>query len=261
MAFFSLLFGIGIGAAAVIGLSGNNTADDARIPHGVGSASIISEDRTEPVLSYKSPQAIEKELNKDHTGKPDRSMADANSENHKPKATTTCEGNNPSCGNKPRAKRTPAANEALAIGRAPLGRSDASAGMISAAPLESSERAQSTGSEAATAADRLNPDRPMNKKLHKIVPNRPPQGAPDYRDARGASRIGGGYNRPAGELDRAYALDRSNGSRGFWDWSRWTVANRCHTVCGALSSIEPFVGRRRMSVKTRAIESYKRLMQ
>jgi putative ABC transport system substrate-binding protein len=33
-----------------------------------------------------------------------------------------------------------------------------------------------------------------------------------------------GYNRPAGELDRAYALDRSYGSRGFWDWSRWTVA-------------------------------------
>lgn len=215
MAFFSLLFGIGIGAAAVIALSGNNTANDARVPHGVGSASIISEDRTEPVLSYKSPQAIEEQLNKDHTG----SRTDPRL-TPKPKATTTCEGNNSSCGNKPRAKRTPAANEALAIGRAPLGRSDASAGMISAAPLESSERAQSTGSEAATAADRLNPDRPMNKKLHKIVRNRPPQGAPDYRDARGASRIGGGYNRPAGELDRAYALDRSNGSRGFWDWSR-----------------------------------------
>jgi hypothetical protein len=220
MAFFSLLFGTGIGAAAVIALSGNNTADDARLPHGVGSASIISEDRTEPVLSYKSPQASEKELNKDHTGKPDRSTADSNSENHKPKATTTCEGNNSSCGNKPRAKRTPAANEALAIGRAPLGRSDASAGMISAAPLGSSERAQSTGSEAAAAADRLNSDRPMNKKLDKIVRNRPPQGAPDYRDARGASPIGRGYNRPSGELDRAYALDRSYGSRGFWDWSR-----------------------------------------
>jgi hypothetical protein len=200
MAFFSLLFGIGIGAAAVIALSGNNTADDARVSHGVDSASIISEDRTEPVLSYKSPQAIEEE-------------------NYKPKATTTCEGNNSSCGNKPRAKRTPAANEALAIGRAPLGRSDASAGMISAAPLESSERAQSTGSEAA-AADRLNSHRPMNKKLDKIVRDRPPQGAPDYRDARGASRTGRGYKRPAGELDRAYALDRSNGSRGFWEWSR-----------------------------------------
>jgi hypothetical protein len=43
-----------------------------------------------------SPQAIERDLNNDHSGKPDRSTADANSENHKPKATTTCEGNNPS---------------------------------------------------------------------------------------------------------------------------------------------------------------------
>jgi hypothetical protein len=33
MASFSLLFGIGIGAAAVIALSGNNTADDAQVPH------------------------------------------------------------------------------------------------------------------------------------------------------------------------------------------------------------------------------------
>ena len=56
MAFFSVLFGIGIGAAAVITLSGNNTADNARVPHGVGSASVISEDRTEPVLGYNSPQ-------------------------------------------------------------------------------------------------------------------------------------------------------------------------------------------------------------
>jgi hypothetical protein len=215
--FFSLLFGIGIGAAAVIALSGNNTADDAQGPHGEGSASIISEDRTEPVLSSKSPQAIERELNNDYSGKPDRSTADANSENYKPKATTTCEGNNPSCADKPRAKRTPAANEALAIGRAPLGRSDASAGMISAA---SSERAQSTGSDGSEVVDRLNSDRPMNKKPHKIVRNRPLQDAPDYRDARGASRIGRGYNRPAGELDHAYALDRSYGSRGFWDWSR-----------------------------------------
>jgi hypothetical protein len=216
MAFFSLLFGIGIGVAAVIALNGNNPVDE----HGVGSASVINEDRIEPVLSYQSPPAagIEKELNKDHTGKPDRSTADANSENHKPKATTTCEDNNSSCGNKPRTKQTLAANEALAIGRAPLGRPAASA-PIPAAPLESSERAQSTGGEAA-AADRLNSDRPMNKKLHKIVRSRPTQSAPYRRDVRGASRIGRGYNRPAGELDRPYALDRSYGSRGFWDWAR-----------------------------------------
>jgi hypothetical protein len=219
MAFFSVLLGIAIGAAAVIAFSGNSPVAEP----GVGSASGMSEDRTEPVQSYQSARAagIEKELNKEHTGALDRSTAEANSEDHKPKATTTCEDNNSSCGtigNKPRMKRTPAANEALAIGRAPLGRPAASAPIL-AAPLESSERARSTGGEAA-AADRLNSDRPVNKKLHKIGRSRPPQAAPYYRDAREASRIGRRYDRPAGELDRAYALDRSYGSRGFWDWSR-----------------------------------------
>ena len=42
MVFFSVLFGIGIGASAVIALSGNKTADDARVPHEVGSGSVIS---------------------------------------------------------------------------------------------------------------------------------------------------------------------------------------------------------------------------
>jgi hypothetical protein len=127
MAFFSVLFGIGIGAAAVITLSGNNTADNARVPHGVGSASVISEDRTEPVLGYNSPQpaGIEKELDKDHTSKSEGGKVQVNSENHKLDATTTCEGNNPSCGNIPpraskrRVIRTPAANDAVAIGRVP----------------------------------------------------------------------------------------------------------------------------------------------
>jgi hypothetical protein len=46
MAFFSVLFGIGIGVAAVIALGGNKTADKSRVPHGVDSASVISEART-----------------------------------------------------------------------------------------------------------------------------------------------------------------------------------------------------------------------
>jgi hypothetical protein len=56
-AFLSVLFGIGIGAAAVIALSGNETADDARVSHAVGSTSVISEDWTEPAAG------IEKERN------------------------------------------------------------------------------------------------------------------------------------------------------------------------------------------------------
>src|SRR2546421_6823584 len=93
-AFFSVLFGIGIGAAAVIALSGNNNGDDTRGPHGGRSASVISEEPTEIVLDENSPQpaGIEKSVNKDHTSKPNGSTAEANSENRKTNATTTCEG-------------------------------------------------------------------------------------------------------------------------------------------------------------------------
>ena len=217
MAFFSVLLGIGIGAAAVIAFSGTKTADDARVQHGVGSASLVSEERTEPLLGYNSSQAagIEKELNKQHTSKMDVATD----------AGTTCEGNNSSCGNstpvsrKPRPMRMPAA-DALAIVPVPRSRPDASAEMTSLAPSASEGAHLTRGQSEDAAADRVNADRVMNKKRHKIVRGPPPQDAPNYRDGRGAVRIGRGYNRPAGELDRAYALDRSYGSRGFWDWSR-----------------------------------------
>jgi hypothetical protein len=166
---------------------------------------------------------------KDHTSKSDGTKAQVNSENDKPNATTTCEGTNPSCGttsppaSRPRAMRKPAANEGVAIGRAPLGRPGAPAEMPSVAPAVSSERAleQSTaGRSEEAAADPGSPDRLVNKNPHKTVPRRPREGAANYRNDRGVSRIGRGYYRPAGALDRAYALDRSYGPKGFWDWSR-----------------------------------------
>jgi hypothetical protein len=49
-AFVSVLFGIGIGAAAVVALSRNNNGDDARVSHGVSSASVVSDN---------SPQAAD----------------------------------------------------------------------------------------------------------------------------------------------------------------------------------------------------------
>jgi hypothetical protein len=219
MAFFSVLFGIGVGAAAVIALTGNKTADDARVS-GVSSASVISEQPTEPLVGNEV---------KDHTSESDGTKAQVNSENRKPNAATTCEGNNLSCStilphaSKPRTMRTPAGNDALAIGRAPLGRPDASAGMTLMAPSESSERAleQSTvGRSEEASADLRSPDRLMDKKIHKSARSRPRERAANYRDDRGASRIGRGYDRPGGELDRAYAIDRSYGPKGFWDWSR-----------------------------------------
>jgi hypothetical protein len=230
MAFFSVLFGIVIGAAAVITLSGNNTADNARVPHGVGSASVISDDRTEPVSGYNSPQAagIEKELNTDHTRKSEGGNAQVNSENHKIDGTTTCEGNNPSCGNVPsraskrRVIRTPAANDAVAIGRVPLGRPDGSPGTTSVAPWATSEAHPAEGRSEDGAADRISSNRLMDQKPHKLASgqNQPQQDAANYRDARGSSRISRRYTKPAGELDRSYALDRSYGPKGFWDWSR-----------------------------------------
>ena len=134
MAFFSVLIGIGIGAATVIALSGNKTADDARVS-GVSSVSVKSEQPTEAVLGYNRQREaeIDNEV-MDRTSKSDGTKDQANSENHKTDATTTCEGNNLSCGNIPprasrsRAMRIPAASGALAIGRAPLGRPDASRG-------------------------------------------------------------------------------------------------------------------------------------
>jgi hypothetical protein len=222
-AFFSVLVGIGIGAAAVITLSGNNTADNARVPHGVGSASVISEDRTEPVLGYNSPQAasIEQGLNKDHTSKSEGGKAQVNSENHKIDATTTCEGNNPSCGNIParaskrRGIRTPAANDAVAIGRVPLGRPDGSPGTTSVAPRATSEAHPTEGRSEDGAADRISSNRLMDQKPHTLASGQNRQDAASYRDARARSRISRG-----GELDRSYALDRSYGPKGFWDWSR-----------------------------------------
>ena len=230
MVFFLMLFGIGIGGAAVITLGENNTADNARVPHGVGSASVINEDRTEPVLGYNSPQAagIEKELNKDHTSKSEESKAQVNSdENHKVDAITSCEGNNPSCGNIPpraskrRMIRTPAANDAVAIGRVLIGRPDGSLGTTSVAPSATSETHPAENRSEDGAADRISSNRLMDQKPHKLAigQNRPRQDAASYRDARGGSRAIRGYNGPAGELDRSYALDRS-GLKGFWDWSR-----------------------------------------
>jgi hypothetical protein len=102
-ALLSLLFGIGIGAAAVIALSGNNNGDETQGLQGVGSRSITSEEPTETVLRYNSPQAagLEKRVNKENTSKWDGSTAQANSENRKTDATTACEGNNSGCPNVP----------------------------------------------------------------------------------------------------------------------------------------------------------------
>jgi hypothetical protein len=211
MVFFSGLLGIAVGAAAVIALSGNKNLDDAQIS-GLSSASVINEEPTEQGDEVK-----------EHTSKSPGTKAQVNSEANKYNATTTCEGTNP-CGSitlprasKSRATRMPAANEAVAIGRAPLGRS--STEMAAVVPTISSERAQSTaGTSEETTADHGVFKPIMDRKPHNSARIRLREHAANYRDHRGASRIGRAYERRA--LDHAYALDRSSGPNGFWNWSR-----------------------------------------
>jgi hypothetical protein len=232
MAFFSVLFGIGIGAAAVLALSRNNNADDGPVSRGVSSASVISEQAAEAVLGDNNPQAasIANEVNKADTSKPDGSTTDANSESNKTDAQTTCGDNNSACRNlppagKPRGKEMPAANDALAIGRAPIGRPDASLAPMPATPSASSERAleHSTGDRSEDrAGDPPDSKHLTHKKRYKTArnPHRPRQDAPNYRENRAASWNGRGYDSPVRALGRAYSLDRSFGQRSFWDWSR-----------------------------------------
>src|SRR5262245_32535460 len=119
--------------------------------------------------------------------------------------------------------RKPAANDAVAIGRVPLGRPGAPTEMLSVAPSESSERAlerSAAGHSEEAAADPGSPDRLMDKKPRMRARSQTRERAANYRNNRGVSRIGRGYERPRGEVDRTYALDRSYGPKGFWDWSR-----------------------------------------
>jgi hypothetical protein len=210
-AFFSLLFGIAIGTAAVIALSRTNNGDDMRGLHGGISASVISEEPTEAVLGDNGPRAasIEKRANKDPISKLNGSTADANSENRKTNPTMTCESNNSVCRNVPPPAGKPSATQ-----------TPATVATTSAAPSTSSEPT----SEHSTAAhsEDWTGDPPQSKPLtHKKPsktarnPNRLRREAPNYREDRAASRT-----RPVGELGRAYSFDRSFGRTGFWDWSR-----------------------------------------
>jgi hypothetical protein len=173
MACFSVLLGIAIGAAAVIALSGNNDADDAGASHRLSSASGPGEQWAQPVLSYNGQQAagIEKTVN---PSKPSRSTAEA-AENQEMNAATICANSNSSCGNvpprstKPRGKQMPAANDALAIGRAPIGRPDAT---TPAAPSASSERVTRTFHRGPFRRPRRRPASLETSNAEKAVQDR-----------------------------------------------------------------------------------------
>ena len=226
-AFLAGLFGIGIGAAGVIALNGYANVHDEPTSHKVSwqdpPAVVVAGDNTLQTARIEDEH---------HTG----SSADADSKNGKTNPATTCEDNNSSCPDirtlpgKLRGMRMPAANDASAIGRIPLGHSDASAWMTSAVSSESSERAPETATssrpqqrnadEAAANSKRTDSNRLSHKKPYKTARSQNPsrQGAP-YED-RAAYWAGRSYDRPVGELGRTFAHDRSYGQKGFWDWSR-----------------------------------------
>jgi hypothetical protein len=183
-ALLSLLVGIGIGATAMIALSRNNNGDDTQGRHEVSSVSVTSEEPRKTVLGYDSPQAvgIEKRVNEDDTGKPVGSTAEANSEDRKTQAITTCEGNNPGCSNVPLPAAKPGGTQ-----------------MPAAAP---SEVASEHSASEKRAGD-------------------PPQSNPlADKNSSKTARNPRGYDKPVREQGRAYSFDRSFGQKGFWDWSR-----------------------------------------
>src|SRR5262249_10704061 len=155
---------------------------------GLSSAWVRSEHATEVMLDNEV---------KDQTNQSNGTKAQVNSENDKPNATTTCEGANPSCGttpphaSRPRAMRKPAANDAVAIGRVPLGRPGAPTEMLSVAPSESSERAlerSAAGHSEEAAADPGSPDRLMDKKPRMRARSQTRERAANYRNNRRVSR-------------------------------------------------------------------------
>jgi hypothetical protein len=204
-ALLSLLFGIGIGAAAVIVLSGNNNGDDTQGPHGVSSASVTSEEPTETVSGYNSPQAagMEKRVNKDHTSKPDG--------NRETDATTTCEGHNSDCRNVPPPPGKPGGTQMPATVGMTLA--------ITSAPSEPTSEHSTADRSEDRAGDPPQSNPLTQKESSKTARNpRPRQHEPNYREDRRA--ISRSYDKPVGEPGRAYPLDRSFGQKGFWDWSR-----------------------------------------
>jgi hypothetical protein len=104
----------------------------------------------------------------------------------------------------------------------PLGRSDASAGMISAGPSAPSERVFERSTAAPSQrrkAEDAPAERPDSNRQTARSKNRPQQETPNHREDRAAFWNRRGYDRPVGELGRAYAHDRSRGVKGFWAWS------------------------------------------
>jgi hypothetical protein len=224
LAFLSVLFGIGLGVAAMIELNDYRNVHDEPTLLGVVKEppGAIPNTITLQTTTLQTAKT-EDELPKDDTRKAAGTAPDTNSKN-KTNLTTVCEGRNSSCRG-----RQIIANDALAIGRVPLGHSDAPVQMTAPPPAEGLERTPETttssraqqpnaGDEAGKPnradSQRLSPKKPYN--VPRSQTSR--RGAPN--EGRAAYWVDRGYDKPVGQLGRTFAHERSYEQRGFWDWSR-----------------------------------------
>ena len=245
VAFFSMLFGLGIGVLAVSAISvGGRDLDsrsvsplvtrDAVAAHSVPPQAAGGEDheRLEAVRISADRATTEKEV---HDSKPNASTGDIG--NADPNAKTACEENNLACLNevrsvaKPRGVAPGAANDGHPLARLPLGRSDAAAGarIMPRAPLAqglpklSPEDTTAGTFQQDEAADRPNSTSQPRKKPQKSARQNPRRlGTPDghrSREDRGNDWTRRDEGSRAVRLGRAYARDSSPSPKGFWAWS------------------------------------------
>ena len=224
VAFFSIMFGIAIGAATVIALT-------ASTPH-ANLTSVLPVDTftavaAPPATAQAAPEgdpykaclhtdgaSTAKEIDKKNAGKPNAAIAE----------TSNLASNKRSLASKPRNAQRSANTPPIA--RLPLGRSTAHAGSISpgdqtgaggsrgATTLEDTTARTSKNNE--NAADRRTPlprKRPEKADRRK---NPPPNGS---REERGNRWSGRDRENRAANVVRAYTLDNSPSPRGFWAWS------------------------------------------
>jgi hypothetical protein len=193
--FFSMLFGLSIGAMAVSALSGVGSRNA-----GTNSESrVAAPDVVAPSITEASPNGADNKRREASSIKIDPSnpiTKDTDGlqrDSGRANAGNACDGNKAGClENTRRASERPAANHEPAIARIPLGRAEALTGMI-----------QGSGRTEVAAQGSIAPERTTPPTLEQDVARI------DRPNSRAISRVG-----------RSDVRGSSSSPPGFWDWSR-----------------------------------------
>jgi hypothetical protein len=220
--FFSIMFGMAIGAATVIALTASTPhANHRSVLPGDTFTAVAAPSATEQALPEGDPykaglnsDGTAKEINKKNAGKPNTAIAE----------TSNLASNKRPFASRPRnAQRS--ANDVPPIAQLPLGRSTAYAaispgvqtgasGSRGATTLEDT-KARTSNESAADVRTPLPRERPEKTARRKNLP-------PDVygsREERGNRWSGREREDRAANVVRAYTLDNSPSPRGFWAWS------------------------------------------